>query len=132
MRLNQVTVGAIDFQASVAFYLELGLRLIVSSRDDYARFELPDGEATFSVHLQDRVPPDGPVIYFEVDDVSATVERLTADGIIFTSGPADQGWLWTEARLSDPAGNPLCIFHGGSNRRYPPWRLDQGRGATSE
>ena len=124
MRLNQVTVGATDFHASLAFYQSLGLRLIVSSRDEYARFELPDGEATFSIHLQDSVSPNGPVIYFEVDDVDATVERLIGQGISFSTKPEDQTWLWREARFSDPAGNQLCIFHGGSNRRYPPWRLD--------
>lgn len=124
MRLNQVTVGATDFDESVAFYQKLGLRLIVSSRGQYARFELPAGEATFSIHLQDSVPPDGPSLYFEVDDVDATVRRLLREGISFSSEPADQRWLWKEARLSDPAGNQLCIFHAGSNRRYPPWRLN--------
>lgn len=124
MRLNQVTVGATDFDESVAFYQKLGLRLIVSSRGQYARFELPDGEATFSIHLQGSVPPDGPVLYFEVEDVDATVHRLSSEGVLFSSNPADEPWLWKEARLSDPAGNQLCIFHGGSNRRYPPWRLN--------
>jgi catechol 2,3-dioxygenase-like lactoylglutathione lyase family enzyme len=124
MRLNQVTVGATDFHASVAFYRTLGFRLIVSSRDEYARFELPDGEATFSIHLQETVPPDGPIIYFEVDDLDTAVARLRGEGIIFSSGPADQPWLWKEARLLDPAGNRLCLFRAGANRRYPPWRLD--------
>lgn len=124
MRLNQITVGATDFAASVAFYETLGFRLIVSSREAYARFELPDGEATFSIHLQDVVPADGPVIYFEVDDVDATVKRLQAKGVIFDSLAADEAWLWREARFADPSGNRLCIFHAGQNRRYPPWRLD--------
>lgn len=124
MRLNQVTVGAIDFHASVAFYRRLGLRLIVSARDEYARFELPDGEATLSIHRQNAVSGDGPILYLEVEDVAVTVARLEAQGFAFTSGPIEQPWLWTEARFSDPAGNRLCIFHAGSARRYPPWRLD--------
>jgi catechol 2,3-dioxygenase-like lactoylglutathione lyase family enzyme len=123
MRLNQITVGTTDYDASVIFYRKLGLRLIVSSRAAYARFELPDGEATLSVQLQDSVPQDGPVLYFEVDDVDATVERLRALGIVFAAGPEEQPWLWREARLTDPAGNHLCIFHAGTNRRYPPWRI---------
>jgi len=124
MRLNQVTVGTTDFNASVAFYQKLGLRLIVSSRGEYARFELPDGEATLSVHLQDAVPQDGPVLYFETDDVDATVERLRAEGITFATAPEDQPWLWREARLTDPSGNRLCVFRAGSHRRYPPWRIE--------
>jgi catechol 2,3-dioxygenase-like lactoylglutathione lyase family enzyme len=124
MQMNQVTVGATDFEESVAFYRTLGLRLIVSSRGQYARFELPDGEATFSVHLTNHVPSDGPVLYFEVEDVDATVTRLQAEGIPLGTGPEDQPWLWREARLADPAGNRLCIFHAGRNRRFPPWRVE--------
>lgn len=123
MRLNQITVGTTDFDASVTFYRKLGLRLIVSARNEYARLELPDGEATFSIHLQDAVPPNGPVIYFEVEDVDAAVGRLKAEGIAFSSEREDQPWLWREARLADPAGNRLCMFHAGTNRRYPPWRI---------
>jgi len=44
MPLNQVTLGTTDLDASVAFYLQLGMRLIVSWLSEYARFELLDGE----------------------------------------------------------------------------------------
>jgi hydroxymethylpyrimidine/phosphomethylpyrimidine kinase len=27
------------------------------------------------------------------------------------------------AWLRDPAGNQLCLFRAGENRRNPPWRL---------
>jgi catechol 2,3-dioxygenase-like lactoylglutathione lyase family enzyme len=123
VRLNQVTVGATDFEASGRFYCDLGLRLIVSSRGEYARFEMPEGDATFSIHLQSDVSGDGPIIYFEVDDVDAAAARFTAQGGTLESGPEDQRWLWREARLRDPAGNQLCLFQAGSNRRFPPWRI---------
>lgn len=104
MRPNQVTVGAIDFNESVAFYSRLGLRLIVTSRAEYARFELPDGEATFSVHLTNHVPDNGPVLYFEVEDIDAAVTRLRAQGVALATDPEDQPWLWREARsLTLPA-----------------------------
>jgi hydroxymethylpyrimidine/phosphomethylpyrimidine kinase len=74
--------------------------------------------------MQETFQRNGSVLYFEVDDVDATVRRLSKDGIVFATEPADQTWLWREARLYDPAGNQLCIFHGGANRRYPPWRLN--------
>ena len=35
----------------------------------------------------------------------------------------DQPWLWREARLRDHAGNALCLFRAGRNRREPPWRV---------
>jgi hydroxymethylpyrimidine/phosphomethylpyrimidine kinase len=32
-------------------------------------------------------------------------------------------WLWREARLRDPSGNEICLYHAGANRRFPPWRI---------
>src|SRR3989442_5453961 len=46
-----------------------------------------------------------------------------AAGIQFDSAPTDQPWLWREARLRDPAGNSLCLYSAGPNRRHPPWRV---------
>jgi hydroxymethylpyrimidine/phosphomethylpyrimidine kinase len=62
-------------------------------------------------------------VYFECADLDQTVARLLAAGVLFDSLPADQPWLWREARLRDPAGNPLCLFWAGPNRRHPPWRI---------
>ena len=118
MRLNQVTVGTIDYDASVQFYKRLGLRQIVHSPPRYARFETPGGE-TFSIHQAEQVA-SGTIIYFEVDDVDACVAAM---GLPIIQEPADQPWLWREARLRDPSGNEICIYHAGENRRFPPWRL---------
>lgn len=123
MHLNQVTVAATDLDASIAFYQLLGLKLIVHS-PHYARFELPDGEATFSLHIADAPPPRerAPQIYFECD-VVAEVARLKAAGVALEREPVMQSWLWYEAWLRDPAGNALCLFNAGENRKNPPWRL---------
>ena len=64
-----------------------------------------------------------PVIYFECEDLDDVAERLLAAGVRFDSLPEDQPWLWREARLRDPAGNVLCLFRAGRNRRDPPWRV---------
>ena len=123
MRLNQVTVGAIDLDRSIAFYKTLGLKLIVQS-PHYARFELPDGDSTFSLHLAPTGPgPHAPTIYFECDDLDADVARLKVAGVAFDSDPVDQSWLWREAHLRDPAGNPLILYRAGENRTHPPWRV---------
>ncbi|MEQ1754527.1 MAG: VOC family protein [Micropepsaceae bacterium] len=123
MRLNQVTVPAINVIESIDFYRKLGFRLIVQN-DHYARFECPDGEATFSLHLEPEVPRVGQVvIYFEHADLDGLVVSLKAKGLVFESGPVDQSWLWREAHLRDPAGNRICLFRAGDTRRYPPWRL---------
>jgi hydroxymethylpyrimidine/phosphomethylpyrimidine kinase len=49
--------------------------------------------------------------------------RVAREGMTFDQVPADQSWGWREARLRDPAGNPLCLFSAGNNRRFPPWRI---------
>jgi hydroxymethylpyrimidine/phosphomethylpyrimidine kinase len=123
MNLNQVTLPARDYAASVAFYKRLGLVQIVDSPPRYARFEAPGG-ATLSIHASEaETVASSVVIYFETDTLDETVGRLRAAGLPFTSGPQDQPWLWREARLRDPAGNELCLYHAGENRRFPPWRL---------
>ncbi|MBL8329707.1 MAG: VOC family protein [Rubrivivax sp.] len=123
MNLNQVTVPTHDVPASVAFYAGLGLRLIVSSAH-YARFECPDGDATFSVHHTEGPLPGSPiVVYFECADLDQQVLALKERGYRFESDPADQPWLWREARLRDPAGNAVCLYRAGDNRKHPPWRV---------
>jgi len=128
MRLNQVTAGAHDMPASVAFYETLGLKLIVITAT-YARFELPEGGATFSLHFTLDVPRENaPVIYFECDDLDDEVARLKAAGIAFDSDPVDQTWLWREAYLRDPSGNVICLYKAGVARTHPPWRLPDDLG----
>ncbi|QUJ75878.1 VOC family protein [Sulfitobacter albidus] len=123
MDLNQITLDVADFGQSVAFYRRLGFRLIVSERDVYARFELPSGATTFSVHRAVAPRVGGAVLYLEVDDVDATHARLTAQGVEFESCPVDRNWRWREARFYDPTGHAWCLFHAGADRRFPPWRL---------
>jgi catechol 2,3-dioxygenase-like lactoylglutathione lyase family enzyme len=124
MRLNQITAAATDLDASIAFYVLLGLKLIVRS-PHYARFALPDGDATFSLHIADGPIPreNAPHIYFECADVHWEVARLKRSGLAFEREPTQQNWLWFEAWLRDPGGNAICLFNAGENRLNPPWRL---------
>lgn len=127
MRLNQVTASARDLAASTAFYQALGLTLIVQA-DHYVRFECPDTDggapATFSLHLDpDAIGVEATGVYFEDDDLDATVARLKAEGLVFESDPVDQRWLWREAWLRDPTGNRVCLYKAGEARRFPPWRV---------
>ena len=130
MRLNQVTVPCIDYAASVAFYKVLGLIQIVDSPPRYARFECPAGgggePATFSLHhVEGWRGCDQPLIYFEVEDLDSEFERLRNAGLVFKSAPQDQDWKWREAYLKDPAGNRICLYQAGVNRRFPPWRIQE-------
>ena len=127
MKLNQVTVPAIDVAKSVEFYVRMGLELIVSS-SHYARFVCPDGDSSFSVHLAPALLPwSGTVVYFEIQSLDQTVRELQDLGIAFTQEPRDEPWLWREARLLDPSGNVICLYTAGVNRLNPPWRLPSNR-----
>ncbi len=120
--LNQVTVGAGDYAASVTFYRTLGLRLIVDSPENgYARLETANG-VTFSVHA-DGSGAGGAIVYFESRRLDAWVAELVGAGLIFDQMPKDEDWLWREARLRDPFGNMICLYSAGENRRFPPWRV---------
>jgi len=133
MILNQITLPCTEdiFHTCLEFYQTLGLKLIVHTHDAYARFECPaepDGSAptTLSLHVVDGdmgPPAARAVTYFEFDDLAVEVVRLRAVGLA-VSDPVDQSWLWTEATLNDPAGNPIKLYSAGENRRFPPWRKD--------
>jgi hydroxymethylpyrimidine/phosphomethylpyrimidine kinase len=121
--LNQVTVPARDYAASLAFYRLLGLTLIVDSPDNgYARFEAANG-VTFSVHVADEHVEPGATIYLELAALDVWHAWLLRQGVRFEQPPRDQDWGWREAHLLDPAGNRLCLYQAGEYRRFPPWRL---------
>lgn len=124
MNLNQITLPSLDLERSIPFYETLGLTLIVRSLPDYARFTCPQGDATFSLHRVAQMPTgDTAWTYFEVDNLDEKAEQLLASGISFEHLPTDQPWLWREARLRDPDGNILILFHAGVNRKDPPWKI---------
>jgi len=79
MNLNQVTAPSTDVRRSIDFYRSLGLVLIVENLPSYARFECPEGDATFSVHQtgQPAGKPGG-VVYFECEDLGR--DRGAAEG----------------------------------------------------
>jgi hydroxymethylpyrimidine/phosphomethylpyrimidine kinase len=124
--LNQITLPATDYAASVAFYKQLGLTQIVDSPGaegigGYARFEAANG-VTLSIHVGDGAA-GGATAYLESGALDAWVAYLARRGVQFEQMPKDEEWGWREARLTDPAGNRLCLYQAGEYRRYPPWRI---------
>lgn len=126
MNLNQVTIPSLDVTKSIAFYKNIGLQLIVETLPHYARFECPEGDSTFSIHLVEKLPEGaGTIVYFETGKLDEEVARLRKSGLTFDLLPTDQSWLWREARLKDPDGNQLILYFAGDHRKNPPWRLRQ-------
>ena len=124
MDLNQVAVPVSDVERSIDFYKKLGLRLIVKTLPDYARFECPEGDSTFSVRqVKDKKSESDIWLYFEVQDLDNYVHELIKKGIEFEELPNDKDWLWRESGLKDPDNNQIIIYFAGNNRKYPPWRV---------
>lgn len=123
MNLNQVTLPVDDMPKAVAFYQQLGFLLIVDT-PHYARFECPEGDATFSLSLSEENFSNGAIIYFEHPQLDKWVTQLKNEGIEFDQLPEDMSYLWREAILRDPAGNTIKLFYAGENRLNPPWRVN--------
>lgn len=124
MNLNQITISVADVEKSILFYENLGLRLIVKSLPNYARFECLNGESTFSLH-QSSIPNNGGTwLYFEIENLDQKVTELLQKGFLFEELPTDKEWLWREARIKDLDNNQLILFYAGDNRKSPPWRIN--------
>ena len=125
MNLNQVTIPSINVEKAMLFYQKLGLHLIVAASPKYVRFQVPDGDATFSIHKVDNLLKENGVnVYFEGENLDELVNNLQKKGIVFTQLPKDETWLWREAHLLDPDGNKIILFKAGKNRKNPPWRIN--------
>lgn len=124
MKLNQITVSVTDIPAAISFYKGLGLQQIVNS-PHYARFVIPENDATFSLHLAELVCSTTSV-YFELESVEAVNEKIkhleSVDYVIYAQ-PKMQVWLWYEAYLKDLDGNIICFYFAGENRLNPPWKM---------
>ena len=117
MNLNQITIPSLNLINAIAFYQKLGMKLIVNSLPRYARFQCPDGNATFSIHEVDDLPVgEGIWIYFECENLDEFVNKLIVKGISFDELPNDKPWLWREARIKDPDQNTLILYFAGENR----------------
>ena len=125
LNLNQITIPVFDIEKAIQFYEILGLKLIVKSLPHYARFECPDGDATFSLHKVEKLSSveNSIWIYFEVKELDLFVNQLIQHKIEVEEMPNEKPWLWQEARLKDLDGNQLILYYAGDNRKNPPWRI---------
>lgn len=75
------------------------------------------------MNLNQVTLPAADVVYFECEQLDEQVAQLVAKGFVSDQAQTDKSWLWREARLRDPSGNVICLFHAGTNRKNPPWRV---------
>ena len=62
------------------------------------------------------------IVYLESDTLDADIGAARSRQPRLPARPRDESWLWREARLKDPDGNEICLYHAGVNRLDPPWR----------
>ncbi len=124
MNLNQVTLPVQNMEAATTFYITLGFTQIVDT-PHYARFECPEGDATFSLSLSEGDTNNSSVIYFEHEALDQWVVELQSRGIEFAQEPKDERFLWREAVVYDPSGNKIKLYWAGENRLNPPWRVEK-------
>lgn len=123
MNLNQVSLPVTDMAKATLFYRKMGFLQIVDS-PHYARFECPEGGASFSLMLTSTPFSNGSIIYFETEKLDALVGDLKAKGFEFEQEPTNMRYLWREAILHDPSGNKIKLYWAGENRLNPPWRVE--------
>jgi len=122
MRMNQVTFPVYEMGAATEFYQKMGFELIVDT-PHYARFHCQDGDASFSLSLQEKSEKNTSTIYFEHERLDELVQQLIERGFVFDQMPADQTYLWREAILHDPSDNKIKLYWAGRNRLAPLWRV---------
>lgn len=109
---------------ATSFYRKMGFLQIVDT-PHYARFECPEGRATFSLSLTSDDVINSSVIYFEHQQLDLLVSELIDKGFNFKQLPQDMAYLWREAILFDPSGNKIKLYWAGENRLNPPWRVER-------
>jgi catechol 2,3-dioxygenase-like lactoylglutathione lyase family enzyme len=111
-----------DIDAARRFYAET-LGLEVSEGMGSLNLALPNGQRVFIYPKENHQPATYTVLNFEVTDIGATVDRLTAAGVRFehygeafdqdergiARGPYGPPIAW----FTDPAGNILSLIETG-------------------
>jgi catechol 2,3-dioxygenase-like lactoylglutathione lyase family enzyme len=133
MRLSHITLFVSDIPRSRAFYLALGMPIIVDE-PHYCRFiarlDAEGGDETLSIERHDGPVAPAAQIGLEFSSPEALdqyVAGLQARGVQVAEGPVDRSWLWRDARVFDPDRHELMLFFAGKNKLDPPWRVRPGQ-----
>ena len=110
MAVRTITVPVKDLAAATALYGKLlGVDPYVSS-PYYVGFR-PEGSPEVGLNPHGDLAA-GPITYYHVDDIKATITALTAAGATVEQEPRDVGGGGLTAHLRDADGNILGLFQG--------------------
>ncbi len=111
-----VSYWAADHAAAKRWYTELLGVDPYFERPGYAEFRLGDYQHELGLVDSRYLPegaaagPGGAVLYWHVDDLAATFERLLALGATVYQEPIDRGGGFITAAVVDPFGNVLGVM----------------------
>jgi len=114
--LTTVSFWAADLAAAKQWYAELLGIVPYFERPGYAEFRLGDYQHELGLIDRRYAPdpaatgPSGAIVYWHVDDVIATFERLLSIGAQAYEAPTDRGAGFVTASVVDPFGNILGIM----------------------
>lgn len=108
-----------DIEAAVAFYELLGFQAQIPPRPGFGMLRRDDLRLLLNTPgggagqaMDDGMPPQPGGwnrFQLEVDDIDATVDRLTSAGVTFRSGIIS-GTGGRQVLADDPSGNPVELF----------------------
>jgi predicted enzyme related to lactoylglutathione lyase len=120
--LTTVSFWADDLEAAKAWYSELlGIEPYFVVAGGYAEFRIGDYQHELGLIDRRFAPegaprePGGAVIYWHVDDLHGSYERLLAMGASSYQEPIKRGEGFVTAAVVDPFGNVLGIMY---NQHY--------------
>jgi methylmalonyl-CoA/ethylmalonyl-CoA epimerase len=113
-RVHQISIRASDIGRAVTFYRDaLGLPLLFQAPPQLAFFDC-GGVRLMLAPPEPECDHQGSIIYFGVDDITATHQALVAGGVKFRTEPHmiaklpdREVWL---ADFEDPDGNILALM----------------------
>jgi predicted enzyme related to lactoylglutathione lyase len=119
--LTTVTYTADDLEEAAKWYSELLGTEPYFKRREYIEFRIGDYQHELGILDRKYRPfegsggprpaPAGAVVYWHVDDVAATLERLVALGAKELEAARDFGEGFIGASVVDPFGNILGVMH---------------------
>ena len=115
--LTTISFWAADLVAAKKWYTELLGIPPYFERPGYAEFRMGDYQQELGLIDSRYVPdglangPAGTIVYWHVDDVTVTFEKLLAMGAKEYEAPKDRGAGFITASVVDPFGNILGIMY---------------------
>jgi predicted enzyme related to lactoylglutathione lyase len=115
--LTTTNFFADDLDAAAAWYTRLfGIEPYFTNPAGYVEFRIGDYHHEFGIVQSTHAPhdthtgPAGAITYWAVDDLHATLDRLTELGATPHDQPRARGEGYTTASVLDPFGNILGIM----------------------